>query len=62
MRLPVVLIDSLQNDVPVLYRTDQLLEDEALKLEAAHMAIISHYSQYVSDDEQVEVLVEYRGN
>ena len=58
VRLPVVLVDWRLQDGWRLYYLDQLLKEEALQLEATHVAIVCHHCQDITDHQKVKVLVE----
>jgi hypothetical protein len=61
MGLPAILINWSLNYSATFHSANHLLQNEALQFESTHMAIVSHHSQDVSDYQQVEALVEYRG-
>jgi hypothetical protein len=55
---PVFSDDLTLDDFRMLSNLNHLLEDLGLKLEATHVAIVSHHCQNVSDNGKVEVPVE----
>ena len=59
MRGPVFLVDRpLDDDASGFHGLQHLLEDQALKFEAADMTIVGHDCEDVTDDQEVEVLIE----
>lgn len=59
MRGPVFLVDrSLDNAAAGFHGTEHLLKDQPLKFEAADVSIVGHYCEDVSNDQEVEVLIE----
>jgi hypothetical protein len=59
MRGPVFLVDrSLDDDASGFHGLQHLLEDQTLKLEAADVPIVGHDCEDVTDDQEVEVLIE----
>ena len=63
MRGPVFLVDRPLDDTATgFHGTEHLLKDQALKFEAADVSIVCHYCEDVSNDQEVEVLIEDRSD
>ncbi len=58
MRLAIIFIDFLIDKLGVIHHLEHLLQDHALKFETTHVSVVCHHSHCVSDDKQIEVLIE----
>ena len=59
MRRSVLLIYwALNDNAGRFHGLEHLLKDQALKFEAANVPIVSHYCEDVTNDQEVEVLIE----